>query len=255
MGEAYREVEEATRTADEVLAGRVVWHVNSTARGGGVAEMLQSLLAYARGAGVDARWLTIGGNEDFFRVTKRIHNQPAWGPGRWRAARTRQSARSTSQRLLESAAELTGLVRDGDVVYLHDPQTAGLVPHIESTGVSVVWRCHVGLDHPNDLAREAWSFLSSYVEEADAYVFSRKAFVWEGLDEEKLWLVAPSIDAFSPKNQDLRSEAVERSWPRSASAEDGGSAPRLPRVTTAAGRGWIAAPSSTRRARSRRTRR
>ena len=61
-------------TAGQVLAGRVVWHVNSTARGGGVAEMLQSLLAYARGAGVDVRWLTIDGDPDFFRITKRIHN-------------------------------------------------------------------------------------------------------------------------------------------------------------------------------------
>ena len=62
--------------------------------------------------------------------------------------------------LLESATELTGLVRDGDVVYLHDPQTAGLAPHIKASGINVVWRCHVGLDHPNELAREAWSFLS-----------------------------------------------------------------------------------------------
>src|SRR6187431_2994158 len=58
-----------------LLSGRVVWHVNSTARGGGVAELLQSLLAYARGAGVDVRWMTISGNPDFFRVTKRIHNR------------------------------------------------------------------------------------------------------------------------------------------------------------------------------------
>ncbi len=224
LGEAYREVEEATRTADEVLAGRVVWHVNSTARGGGVAEMLQSLLAYARGAGVDARWLTIGGNEEFFRVTKRIHNQlhGAPGDGEHLGKAEREIYESA---LLESAAELTGLVRDGDVVYLHDPQTAGLVPHIKSRGVSVVWRCHVGLDHPNELAREAWAFLSSYVEDADAYVFSRKAFAWDGLDQKKLWLVAPSIDAFSPKNQDLDLEAVEAIMATVGLREDGGSAP------------------------------
>ena len=81
---------------------------------------------------------------------------------------------------MESAAELTGLVRKGDVVYLHDPQTAGIAPHIKSAGVSVVWRCHVGLDHPNELARNAWSFLLPYVREADAYVFSRRAFVLGG---------------------------------------------------------------------------
>ena len=74
LGEDYSQVERAVLSAGENLAGRVVWHVNSTARGGGVAEMLQSLLAYARGAGVDARWATIAGSDGFFRVTKRIHN-------------------------------------------------------------------------------------------------------------------------------------------------------------------------------------
>src|SRR5512132_4684214 len=74
LGDAYRDVESAIATARDVLSGRVVWHVNSTARGGGVAELLHSLLAYARGAGVDVRWMTITGNPDFFRVTKRIHN-------------------------------------------------------------------------------------------------------------------------------------------------------------------------------------
>ena len=74
LGDDYSEVEAAVRRAGSALAGRVVWHVNSTARGGGVAEMLQSLLAYARGAGVDVRWLTIEGNAEFFAITKRIHN-------------------------------------------------------------------------------------------------------------------------------------------------------------------------------------
>ncbi len=112
-------------------------------------------------------------------------------------------------------------------------------------GVSVVWRCHVGLDHPNELAREAWSFLSSYVEEADAYVFSRKAFAWEGLDQKKLWLVAPSIDAFSPKNQDLDPEAVQAIMATVGLAEDGGWSAVLP----ASGRN-SGARGSSRRARS-----
>src|SRR4029077_2108498 len=224
LGDGYREVEEATKTADKVLAGRAVWHVNSTARGGGVAEMLQSLLAYARGAGVDARWLTIGGTEGFFRITKRIHNQLHGAPGD--GGHLEKDERETYESaLLESANDLTGLVRDGDVVYLHDPQTAGLVPHIKSTGVSVIWRCHVGLDHPNELAREAWSFLSDYVQEADAYVFSRKAFAWDGLDQKKLWLVAPSIDAFSPKNQDMDPDAVRAIMGTVGLTEDVGSAP------------------------------
>jgi trehalose synthase len=190
-----------------VLAGRVVWHVNSTARGGGVAEMLQSLLAYARGAGVDVRWAVIGGDEPFFRITKRLHNNLHGAPGD--GGDLGEPERKAYERTLAaSAADLGRLVRPADVVYLHDPQTAGLVGAMREAGARVVWRCHVGLDRPNELARRAWDFLRPYVEAADAYVFSRRGFAWQGLDKDRLWLVAPSIDAFSPKNQDLDARAV-----------------------------------------------
>src|SRR5438445_12458700 len=72
--ERYRQLLEAADQARELFAGRRVWNVNSTARGGGVAEMLVSLLAYAHGAGVDAHWIVISGNDPFFTLTKRIHN-------------------------------------------------------------------------------------------------------------------------------------------------------------------------------------
>ncbi len=207
VGDDYSQVEQAIEAAGRLLAGRVIWHVNSTARGGGVAEMLQSLLAYARGAGVDVRWVTISGDEDFFRLTKRLHNRLHGADGD--GGELGESERETYERgLMESTTELISLIRDGDLVYLHDPQTAGIVPHIRSQGVRVVWRCHVGVDHPNDLVRDAWSFLHRYVSEADAYVFSRRAFVWDGLEEEKLWLVPPSIDAFSAKNEELDQETV-----------------------------------------------
>ena len=91
---------------------------------------------------------------------------------------------------------------------LHDPQTAGLIPAVRAAGVPVVWRCHIGLDVPNDTARGAWRFLEPWVREADAVVFSRTAFEWEGLDGVPLHVIAPSIDAFAPKNQDLGEAAV-----------------------------------------------
>jgi trehalose synthase len=208
LGEAYASVEQAAATAREVLAGRVIWHINSTARGGGVAEMLHSLLAYARGAGVDVRWLTIRGNEDFFRVTKRLHNHLHESPGD--GGELGPAEHEVYERtLLESADELVGLLQKGDIVYIHDPQPAGLVPHVQTADLNVVWRCHIGVDEPGDLARGAWDFLRPYIAEADAYVFSRERFVWDGLDPERVWLVPPSIDAFSPKNQDLDATVVD----------------------------------------------
>src|SRR5919201_1651863 len=71
--ERYAALQQAVARAQELFAGRALWNVNSTSRGGGVAEMLVSLLAYTHGAQVDARWVVISGNPDFFVLTKRIH--------------------------------------------------------------------------------------------------------------------------------------------------------------------------------------
>ena len=92
---------------------------------------------------------------------------------------------------------------------LHDPQTAGLIPRVRTCGAPVIWRCHVGLDVPNELAREAWAFLEPYVLQADAYVFSRDAFVWDELDPARRAIIAPSIDVFAPKNAELAPETVD----------------------------------------------
>jgi trehalose synthase len=207
LGDRYEEVDEAIGESRRLLKGRVVWHVNSTARGGGVAELLQSLLAYARGAGVDVRWMTISGNPDFFRVTKRIHNNlhESKGDG---GPLGPEERRVYDSALAEAADELVELVHPGDLVYIHDPQPAGLVPHVVASDLNVIWRCHIGVDRPGDLARAAWDFMRPYVSDANAYVFSRERFVWEGLEEDRIWIVPPSIDAFSPKNQDLDGEAV-----------------------------------------------
>lgn len=202
LGDAYGEVERANERARELFAGRTVWNVNSTARGGGVAELLQSLIAYLRGGGIDARWSVIGGTPPFFEITKRIHNNLHGVAGDGGGLGAEQHA-IYERNLAEAAAELAARVGPDDVVFLHDPQTAGLVDAVRATGALVVWRCHVGLDSPNDTARGAWNFLRGYVTAADAFIFSRRSFAWEGLDPERIWLVAPSIDAFAPKNQEL----------------------------------------------------
>jgi len=199
-GARLEELRGGVRRAQAEFSGRTVWHVNSTARGGGVAEMLVTLLAYARGTGVDARWLVIGGDPPFFHVTKRLHNHLHGADGD--GGPLRDDERRTYERALHAAGdELERLVSDEDVVVLHDPQTAGLVPRLRARGVLVVWPCHIGVDLPNDLARNAWAFLTPYVAPADAYVFSRREFAWDGLDPGRTEIIPPSIDAFAPKNQ------------------------------------------------------
>jgi trehalose synthase len=190
------------------FAGRVIWNINSTAAGGGVAEMLRSLIAYARGAGVDSRWLVVDGDPAFFRVTKRLHNRlhGARGDGGPLGARERRCYEAVTE---ANAAALAPLVDAGDIVLLHDPQTAGLIEPLRAAGALVIWRCHVGLDVPNRLARSAWKFLLPHVVDADAYVFSRMAFAWNDLDPARLAIIPPSIDAFSPKNQELARRATK----------------------------------------------
>jgi trehalose synthase len=226
----------AIATAQTMFDGRVVWNVNSTARGGGVAEMLRSLIAWSRGAGVDARWVVIEGEPEFFRITKRIHNNlhGAAGDGGDLGDRERTVYEAA---LKENARDLADAVSPGDVVIVHDPQTAGLVGEVAATGATVVWRCHVGIDLPVDLARRAWTWLIPYVTDADAFVFSRKDFAWEGLPEEKIEVIPPSIDAFSPKNQDIDPAAVRAIL--AATGLGGGDPSRAEYVRTDGSRGRV----------------
>jgi trehalose synthase len=184
----------------ELLGSRAIWNVNSTAFGGGVAEMLRSLIGYARGAGLNGRWVVVEGDPEFFRLTKRLHNRLHGAPGD--GGPLGEAERNVyERRCAANAAALLEMLRPGDVVILHDPQTAGMLPALRAAAdVPLIWRAHIGLDLPNDLAREAWGFLTPYLGEADAYVFSREAFTWEGLDHARVTVIPPSIDAFSPKN-------------------------------------------------------
>jgi trehalose synthase len=196
----YEAAAEATEAA---LAGRAVLNVNSTAVGGGVAEMLQSLLAYVRGAGIDARWLVIQGDPAFFAITKRIHNglYGSGGDGGELGAAERRHYEAV---LRANAEDLSALLRPDDVVLLHDPQTAGLADAARRAGARVVWRCHVGRDAPNEWTGRAWAFLQPYLEGAvEAYVVSRAAFAPPWAQPATTFVIPPSIDPFSAKNEPI----------------------------------------------------
>jgi trehalose synthase len=205
----FEEFRHGVEEARGLLAGRVVWNVNSTARGGGVVELLRPLVGYARGSGVDARWLVIDGTPAFFEVTKRLHNRlhGSEGDGGALDERARELYESV---LAENAAAISQQVRAGDVVIVHDPQPAGLVSTLRAAGAIVIWRCHVGVDEPNDLVRDAWAFLLPFIHDADGYVFSREEYVWDGLDRDRVALIAPTIDVFTPKNRELEQHVVGR---------------------------------------------
>jgi trehalose synthase len=205
--ERARHFEATAANARAMLDARAVVNVNSTATGGGVAELLQTLLSYACGAGVDARWFVIEGDPRFFEITKRLHNLLYGVPGDGGAvgAAERRDYEANLGRNLDG---LLDVVRPGDIVVLHDPQTAGLAPAAERAGASVVWRCHVGIDTPNDHSERGWDFLRPYVEGARGYVFSRERFAPPWIPRERLGVIPPSIDPFSPKNAPIDDTTV-----------------------------------------------
>jgi trehalose synthase len=207
IGEArYAELIRTASQFRQVLAGRTIWNVNSTASGGGVAEMLQVLVGYVNDLDIPIGWLVISGDAEFFAITKRLHNQIhgdlAGGPlGPAEAAHYEGV-------LAANAADLLGRIRRGDVVLLHDPQTAGLAAPLRRAGVWVVWRCHIGVTWENAATVAGWDFLRPHLASAQAYVFSRRDYVPSWIPGEQVAIIPPSIDPDSPKNQNLDPAAV-----------------------------------------------
>ncbi|MCC7104265.1 MAG: glycosyltransferase [Chloroflexi bacterium] len=167
--------------------------------------MLQSLIGYARASGVNSRWLVIAGTPAFFAVTKRLHHalHGSIGDGSPLGEAERAVYESVLQ---ENGTELAALVRPGDVVVLHDPQTAGLAPVMVRCGATVVWRCHIGTDTPNEQVALGWSFIAPYLRDIAVAIFSRQAYVPAWC--QRSVVIQPSIDAFSPKNQELSDATV-----------------------------------------------
>ena len=192
------------RAAEEFrarLGGRTSGMSPRPQLGGGVAEMLQVLVGYAEDLGIATGWVVITGDAEFFAITKRLHNQihgqAAGGP------LSGGEADHYARMLAANAVELLPRIRPGDLVLLHDPQTAGLAPALAAGGARVAWRSHIGVDWENDATRAAWDFLRPYLNEADGYVFSRRQYVPAWVPRHQAWIIPPSIDPFSPKNQDL----------------------------------------------------
>lgn len=187
--------------------GHAIWHVNSTATGGGVAEMLPAHLGYFRSLGLQARWLVISGDLEFFRITKRLHHALHGEPGDG-SPLDANAQQVYEENMRANAVELLALVRPGDFVILHDPQTIGLAPALREHGARIIWRCHIGHSKDSDDTAAAWRFLAPYLRDADHYVFSCPDYVPDELDHGRSTVIYPGIDPFSPKNQELSDDAV-----------------------------------------------
>ena len=234
----YEEFRDAAAGSSERLDGRTVWNFNSTATGGGVAEMLEVLVGYIRDAGIDIRWHVITGDATFFAITKRIHNRLHGADGDGGELATSE-AEHYAKVTTANAESARGLVRPGDVVLLHDPQTAGMAALLAESGARIVWRCHVGRDTTNQWTDEAWSFLRPHLAACEAFIFSRRQYVPEWIDESQVHIIPPSIDPFSPKNQDMMDADVILALRRIGLFEADGAAPLVSFVRNDGGLGTI----------------
>ncbi len=173
-------------------------NINSTAVGGGVAEILTRLVPLLRELGVPASWDIVKGDQAFFNVTKAFHN----------ALHGRRT--EITPEMLEVFRATTEMnCREtpitGDVVMVHDPQPIGLISQKPEVGKGWIWRCHIDISTPQ---ADVWNFLKPYVEQYDASLFSMPDFAQELPIPQ--YMVPPSIDPLSDKNKDLPASEIER---------------------------------------------
>ena len=179
------------------LKGTSVQNVNSTAVGGGVAEILHRMIPLLKEQGIDATWEVIKGGEQFYNVTKKIHNA-LHGTPEILTPDMIDTFWENSQLNLEQMS------CDADIMFIHDPQPIALINKREGQKNKWIWRCHVDVSRPNDAV---WNFLCQFIARYDASVFSAPQFSPQL--PIKQYMIPPSIDPLADKNKDLKQETID----------------------------------------------
>jgi trehalose synthase len=191
------------RSTVKKLRGRTVWMINSTANGGGVAEMLPKMVSILRQLKVNAEWLVFSPkNKEFFQLTKKIHNliHDFGTPGFNNDETELYKATSNA-----AADQLERMIPPRDIIVVHDPQPLGAgAEFIRRSGIKSIWRCHIGLDKKTPNTVSAWKFLKSYTNNYDHAVFSAPEYL-PSVFKGKSSIISPAIDPLSHKNHDISS--------------------------------------------------
>jgi trehalose synthase len=183
------------------LRGKTIGNINSTAVGGGVAEILTRIIPLLQQLNVNARWDVIKGNDKFFAATKKFHNGLHGVPV--------DVSPSEYEYFVEVNRENAAQLRFADIVFVHDPQPLALIEKRKALGKNWVWRCHIDFSRPDP---KIWNFLKDYINRYDAAVFSAPAFA-QNLSIPQI-LIAPSIDPLSDKNRDLDDKTIDEVFGR-----------------------------------------
>ncbi|MBN1364611.1 MAG: glycosyltransferase [Syntrophaceae bacterium] len=185
------------------LRGRTIWMVNSTASGGGVAEMLPSLIALMNNLGIRFRWAVIRSDrQEFFSFTKRIHNL-IHGDTASGTELGAEDARLYEAVNFENVASFKKELKPEDILIVHDPQPLPLGQILSrEMGITAVWRCHIGLDRHMEATKTAWRFLKPYLDEYRHTIFSAPEYIPDYCADRST-IICPAIDPLSHKNQEL----------------------------------------------------
>ncbi len=198
---AVRELEAEAAAVVPKLENRTLWMVNSTAQGGGVAEMLPKMVTLLEELGLRTRWVVIGTDKpEFFSLTKRLHNL-IHGEGEPHLSEADQKLYENVNQ--ENAQELESHLRPGDILVVHDPQPLAVGTILKrQLGIRTIWRCHIGLDEQLPATRAAWNFLRPYAEPYDHAVFSAAEYIPDYLAGHST-IIHPALDPESHKNRVL----------------------------------------------------
>ncbi|MBI1977924.1 MAG: glycosyl transferase family 1, partial [Candidatus Omnitrophica bacterium] len=180
----------------EKAKGWSVQNINSTAVGGGVAEILNRMIPLLQELGVNARWDVIKGGEKFFKVTKKFHNAL-----HGKEEEITPEDFSVFLETGEMNAKAMELV--GDVMFIHDPQPITLINRKDGYKGKWIWRCHIDVSNPD---QRVWSFLRPFIDRYDAAIFSAPSF--SQTLPIRQFLISPSIDPLSDKNKELSESEV-----------------------------------------------
>lgn len=181
------------------LEGARVLHLNATAYGGGVAELLATHVPLLRSVGLDADWQVMHGSDEFFSVTKSVHNAMQGADLDW----TPEMQKIYLEKVLDNSLLFEGRY---DFVVVHDPQPVALLSFLRdrlglaTAGTRWVWRCHIDLTDANP---KVWDFFRPFVEQYDASVWTMHEFVPASLEMDRVLNLPPCIDPLSVKNLDL----------------------------------------------------
>jgi trehalose synthase len=207
------------------LRGRTVWMVNSTARGGGVAEMLPTIVALLRDLGLPTEWVVIDAEDaGFFRLTKQLHNL-IHGEGVPELDPEIRSLYEAENR--RNAEFLRARVQRGDILIVNDPQPMPLASMLADTGIRAIWRCHIGLDGENAATRAAWQFLAPYTDAYHHAVFSAPEYIPVAF-ANRASVIYPAINPLSLKNEWMHLHAMVGTLANAALASSPGPQVRRP---------------------------